>query len=100
MVAPGAGVNGQLMENLLPSFWTDHLSRVYENTAVGIGSGATSTGNRVGAKAAPLRRGKRTSVVSKRDKAKAMHEGGHSYREIARILGVSGSYAHKLVNGA
>ncbi len=99
MVAPGAGVNGQLLENLLLSFWTDPLRRVYEDTAVGIGSGATSTGNRVGAKAAPLRGGKRTSVVSKRDKAKAMHAGGHSYREIGRTLGVSASYAHKLVNG-
>ncbi len=41
VVAPGAGINGQLMENLLPSFWSDSLSRVFEDTSVGIGSGAT-----------------------------------------------------------
>ncbi len=84
---------------LLPSFWTDSLSRVFEDTAVGIGSGATSTSNRVGAKAAPARKGKKTSGEAKRERAKVMHSAGHSYREIARTLGVSPSYAHKLVNG-
>ncbi len=100
VVAPGGGIAGQLMENLLPSFWTDSLSRVFEDTAVGIGSGATSTSNRVGAKAAPARKGKKTPAEAKREKAKAMHAGGHSYREIGRTLGVSPSYAHKLVNDA
>ena len=100
VVAPGAGINGQLMENLLPTFWTDALSRVFEHTAVGIGTsdgfevGATSTGQR-----APARRAKRTPVEVKREKARAMKAGGHSYREIGHALGVSTSYAHKLVNG-
>ena len=71
VVAPGAGINGRLMENLLPSFWTDSLSRVFEDTAVGIGKRA----------------------------GKAMKAGAHSYREIGHALGVSPSYAHKLVNG-
>ena len=93
------------MENLLPTFWTDALSRVFEYTAVGIGtdgareSGATGTGKMVDTKPATARRGKRTPVEMKREKAKAMKAGGHSYREIARTLGVSPSYAHKLVNG-
>ena len=96
VVAPGGGIAGQLMENLLPSFWTDSLSRVFADTAVGIESGIATTG--IGNKTAPARKGKKTSGEAKRKKAKAMHSAGHSYREIGRTLGVSPSYAHKLVN--
>ena len=103
VVAPGAGINGQLMENLLPTFWTESLSRVFGDTAVGIGTGgdptATATGQSVDKKAASVRRGKRTTVEMKREKARAMKAGGHGYREIGHALGVSPSYAHKLVNG-
>ena len=105
VVAPSAGIDGQLMENLLPSFWTDSLSRVFEDTPVGMGTGgapetgATNTVKNVGPKAAPFRKGKRTPVEIKREKAKAMRAAGYSYREIGRALGVSPSYAHKLVNG-
>ncbi len=51
-VAPGAGIDGQLMENQLPSFWSDSLSRVFEDNPVGIGPGGvpeariTSTGKK------------------------------------------------------
>ena len=105
VVAPSDGIDGQLMENLLPSFWTDSLSRVFEDTPVGMGTGgapetgATNTVKNVGTKAAPFRKGKRTPVEIKREKAKAMRAAGYSYREIGCALGVSPSYAHKLVNG-
>ena len=31
--APRAGIHGQLMENLLPTFWSDRLSRVFANAS-------------------------------------------------------------------
>jgi len=62
-------------------------------------TGATNTVKNVGTKAAPFGKGKRTPVEIKREKAKAMKAGGYSYREIGGALGVSPSYAHKLVNG-
>ena len=92
------------MENQLPSFWSDSLSRVFEDTPVGIGpggvpeAGITSTGKR-DTKAAPPRIGKRTPVEAKREKAKAMKASGYTYREIGRALVISPAYAYKLVNG-
>ena len=33
VVAPGTGIHGELMENMLPSFWTPSLSRIFGDAA-------------------------------------------------------------------
>ena len=102
-VAPQSGISGQLMENQLPSFWSDSLSRILGDTPVGLelGGGKDDGKIRRGSKAndtAPSRKGKKTSTEEKRERAKKMHAGGHSYGEISKTLGISRSYAFKLVN--
>jgi len=97
----GSGVSGQLMENMLPTFWTDSLSRIFGDTTVGLGGGLSMNGvrgNGLGVVTAAPRRGKRTSIEDKREKARKMKAAGYSFGEIANTLGISRSYAHKLVN--
>ena len=103
VVAPQDGISGQLMENQLPSFWSDSLSRILGDTPVGLelGGGKDDGIIRRGSKAndsAPTRKGQKTSTEEKRARAKKMRAGGHSYGEIAKTLGISRTYAFKLVN--
>ncbi len=93
VVAPPAGIQGQLMENLLPTCWTDSLSRIF-------GDSSASSNGRGTNQAATPRAGKRTPPKSKEAKAKQMKAAGHSYGEIANTLGISKSYAYKLVKGS
>ena len=99
VVAPAADIKGQLMENLLPTFWSESLSRVFGGAPVGLGRDQPPSANdgRGGESAKP-RRGKRTPVEVKREKAKQMRASSYSYGEIADTLGISRSYAYKLVN--
>ena len=97
VVAPGADITGQLMENLLPTFWTDALSRVFGDTPIGQ-AGATSSDSQA-PRTTGSRKGYRTSVRARKETAKEMHAAGHSYREIGKTLGCSASTAFRLVNG-
>ena len=97
VVAPGADINGQLMENLLPTFWTDALSRIFGDAP--IGPVAATTSDTHPPRATGARKGYRTSVSARREAAKNMHAAGHSYREIGKTLGCSASTAFRLVNG-
>lgn len=100
VVAPGVGIKGKLMENRLPTFWSEALSRVFCDASVSLSGGQMiDTDNGKAAAAGELRPGKRTPTGVKRDKARQMRAGGYSYGEIASALGCSRSYAHKLVNG-
>ena len=93
VVAPAADIKGQLMENLLPSFWSDSLSRVFSDYSVSISGGQGTEANRVkGDGANNLRPGKRTPTEEKREKARQMKASGYSYGEIADALGISRSY--------
>jgi len=100
--APESGITGQLMENQLPSFWTESLSRIFEDAPVipdtAGGERKIHTGHKVDNKTALPRKGQRTSTEEKRERARKMRAAGHSYGEIAKALGVRRSYAHKLVN--
>ena len=103
VVAPQDGISGQLMENQLPSFWSDSLSRILGDIPVGLelGGGTDDGIIRRGSKAndtAPTRKGKKTSTEEKRARARKMRAGGHSYGEISKTLGISRTYAFKLVN--
>ena len=97
VVAPGADITGRMMENQLPTFWTDALSRVFGDTPIGQ-VGAIS-GDPQAPRTTGSRKGYRTSVSARRDAAKEMHAAVHSYREIGKTLGCSTSTAFRLVNG-
>ncbi len=100
VVAPAADIQGQLMENLLPTFWRESLSRVFGGASISISGGHGTEAKRVkGDGTNNLRPGKRTPTEEKREKARQMKASGYSYGEIANTLGISRSYAYKLVNG-
>ena len=88
-IAPHAGIQGKLMENLLPSFWTDSLSHIF---------GDVSVGSSLNELRPTYRRGYRTSSKERKARAQHLHSIGHSYGEIAKMLGVSKSQAYRLVN--
>ncbi|MDA1128805.1 MAG: helix-turn-helix domain-containing protein [Chloroflexi bacterium] len=100
VVAPTAGINGQLMENQLPTFWSEPLSRIFGDASISLRSTLGAVTNQ-GKASQPIsqRRGQRTTTEAKREKAKQMHASGYTYGEIAATLGISRSYAYKLVNG-
>ena len=101
LMAPAADIYGQLMENQLPSFWKDSLSRLFGDTRVKLDNEVAERVDRKGGKggAPRLRRGKKTSTPEKQAIASQMRQSGYSYGEIAQALGTSRSYAYKLVNG-
>ena len=96
MIAPGADIGGLLLENLLPTFWSDALSRIFGDVSIGhLGAG---TGDALGPDRATSRRGQRTSVDARRETAKKMRKAGHSFREIGKTLGCSASTVFRMVN--
>jgi len=103
VVAPAAGIPGQLMENALPSFWTPSLSRIFGDTAprpTNITSPTTARGqSNDQRKTAMPRRGRKTETDKKRDRARRLKVAGYSYQEIGDMVGVGKSQAYRLVNG-
>ena len=95
VVAPREGITGQLMENILPTFWTSSLSRIFGEALAGTTDMVPGRQQR---RTAATRRGQRTSFESRGKKAKRFRALGHSYNEIAKILGVGKSQAYRLVN--
>ena len=95
VVAPAAGIHGKLMENALPTFWSDGLSRAFADTRPGIPSGVRD-GHEEGARL--IRRAAAPTTDELRLRARQLHAAGHSYGEIAKILGVSKTQAWRLVN--
>ena len=107
VVSPGVDVAGQLMENRLPSFWTDALSRIFGDCTVMSGTVVVNSKLRITQPVddsislrltASSRRGQRTASGDKRLRALHLHSLGHSYREIGDMIGVSKSQAFRLVN--
>ena len=103
VVAPSQGVDGKLMENLLPSFWTSTLSRIYGETSIV----APSDGKGIGSELlpgpiakTPRRRAQRSDGDARRQKARLLKEAGYSYGEIDKIMGISMSQAFRLVKGS
>ena len=80
------------MENQLAFFWRPALSRAFA------GVGAVPSSEESGTKfASTLRKGARTPREELASKAKALHEVGHSYGQIAKILGIPKSSVWDLV---
>ena len=103
--APNAGVEGNLLQNELPSFWSERLSTIFGETVVSLGGGgpseSVSQGQRQTStnKTAAPRRGQKTSTETKREKTQRMAAAGYSQRKIATTLGISPSYVNKLLKG-
>ena len=94
-VAPAEGVSGQLMENVLPTFWTGSLSRIFGEAPPQMANGEKGPDQ---PPTTVARRGRRSSVESRRQKAKRLRALGHSYSEIGKMVGVGKSQAYRLVN--
>ena len=88
--APGRGIHGLILENDLPSFWSEGLSRAFGQP------GQVSTLD--GPSAVRVRKGRRTSKDELVFKAKALRSAGYSYGETGKMLGVSKTQAFRLVN--
>ena len=95
MVAPAAGIYGKLMENALPSFWSDRLSRSFANVNPVTGQ---ESGDRRSSAPGIVRRAQPRDRDQLRVRARQFRDGGYTYNEIAKMLGVSKSQAHRLVN--
>ena len=65
VVAPREGITGQPMENVLPTFWTGSLSRIIGEAL----AGTTDTVRGRRRRTAAARRGQRTSIESRSQKA-------------------------------
>ncbi|MEE9324580.1 MAG: hypothetical protein V3U90_03385, partial [Dehalococcoidia bacterium] len=102
VVAPGQDIEGTLMENIKPSFWSEALSRTFgDSVRPPTYSGRKSvTENQPPdhRSTAPPRRGRKSETEKRRKKAKQLKDGGYSYTEIGNIFGVSKSQAYRLVN--
>ena len=98
--APSSGIQGRLMENRLPEFWTDALSRIFSDTTPRIpNSKSTQPGTRDSkAPRAPARRGAKTSQAERSLKAAQLRDAGYSYAEIGKMMGISKSQGWKLVH--
>ncbi len=106
VVSPNAGLAGQLMQNELPSFWSERISTVFGDTVASLGRSGIAVGVQPGEKegkastGAKPRAGQQTTGESKREKAHKMAAAGYSQRKIAATLGISPSYVNKLLKGA
>jgi hypothetical protein len=88
---------GQLLENLLPTFWSDGLSRIFADAGLAP-RGDTAMGSRRDppARARP-RKGQTNPMEAKKARVRQLRQAGHSLAEIARMVGISKSYVHKLL---
>lgn len=80
--SPDADFQG-LLENCRPSFWSSKLSRAF------------AAGGEVPGTSPP----RKTTLQERIQKAKSLHQGGMSYKEIAGVMGVTKSSAYNYVNG-
>jgi len=102
VVAPGQGVEGTLMENIKPSFWSEALSHIFGDSVPPSASSNRKTvtddqPSHQRLTAAP-RRGSKTETQKRRKKAKELRAAGYSYNEIGKVFGVSKSQAYRLVH--
>ena len=95
-VAPNRGIPGNLMQNQLPHFWSDSLSRVSAQARPFSAGQACSEESKE--KGVGIRKEAGTSIKDKLAKAKQIEDASFTYGEIARALGVIRSQAFRLVN--
>ena len=88
------------MENSLPSFWSEGISRVFAEAGSTPSSTAAGTLDSSRSPTAKPRKGQTTSTQAKTAKVLQLTEAGHTLSEISGIMGVSKSYVHKLLKMA
>ncbi len=88
---------GQLMENALPSFWSDKLSRIFGDAGPALKSDATESSGSIVPSGAKPRRAQTTPTAVKKAKVLKLSQAGHSLSEIAKLVGISKSYVYKLL---
>ena len=88
---------GQMLQNDLPSFWTQSLSRIFADTGPVGESLSSGSKDPSGPTRAKPRRAQTTPTEIKAKKARRLKEAGYSLSEIAKMLGISKSYVHKLL---
>ena len=102
VVAPSQGIEGTLMENLKPTFWSETLSRIFGDSVPASASSSrqtvTDTPPSHQRLTATPRRGRKTETQKRRKKARELKAAGYSYNEIGKIFGVSKSQAYRLVH--
>ena len=94
------GSTGHIMENSLPSFWSEVLSRIF--AAAGPVRGSLSAGSAVpaGPTRAKPRKAQTTPTGIKASKVLRLTEAGHTRSEVGNMLGISKSYVQKLLKMA
>ena len=93
-VAPGAGMAGRILENQLPSFWNEKVSKMFGGVAIGRSAPRAIPGG--GRAPGSLRKGQKVSRAALVQRAKDLLSQNHSYGEIGEMLGVSKSQAWRL----
>ncbi|MFH1140561.1 MAG: hypothetical protein V1724_02575 [Chloroflexota bacterium] len=97
VVAPNSGIPGRLMENVLPAFWSDGISRMFAQARPPQkhvdADGETRVGQR---RSAGTRLGVKVPARDKRARAKQLREAGYSFGDIGKVLGGSRSQAFRL----
>jgi hypothetical protein len=91
VVAPNEGIEGKILENKLPTFWSNRLSTIFGTTR-------PSTTHHTASESTPRKIASRrteAAVNERRAKAIGMRESGFSYGEIGNALGVSKSQAFR-----
>ena len=88
---------GQLMENALPSFWSDKLSRIFGDAGPALKSDATESSGSIVPSGAKPRKAQTTPTAVKKAKVLKLKQAGHSLSEIAKLVGISKSYVYKLL---
>ena len=91
------GSTGQIMENSLPSFWSEGLSRIFADA--GPVRGSLSAGSASPTRAKP-RKAQTTPTGIKAAKVLKLTEAGHTRSEVGKMLGISKSYVQKLLKMA
>ena len=88
---------GQLMENALPSFWSDKLSRIFGDAGPALKSAATESSGLIVPYGAKPRKAQTTPTAVKKAKVLKLSQAGHTLSEIAKLVGISKSYVYKLL---
>ena len=91
------GSAGQIMENSLPSFWSEGLSRIFADAGPVRVSPSSGSATSPGPTRAKPRKAQTTPTVIKAAKALRLTEAGHTRSEVGKMLGVSKSYVQKLL---
>ena len=91
------GVTGRIMENSLPSFWSDSLSHIFADVGPARGSLSSGLSTSSHPATAKPRKAQKTTTDFKAGKVLRLTEAGHTRSEVGKMMGISKSYVQKLL---